>query len=73
MAYSGSATERLEAVREMINKVIGGCQEYYVGSRRVRYPSLSELRKLEKELQQEADSVAGGDSMTSLGVYGGVE
>ncbi len=62
MAYtSTSASDRLAWVRQAIDKVLSGCQEYYVGSRRVRYPSLAELMKLEQSLmQQEAAASAGG-------------
>lgn len=36
----------------MIAKVEGGAQEYYIGSRRVRYPELSTLYKREEMLQE---------------------
>jgi hypothetical protein len=74
MPYSATdAATRLAEVRDAIQKVLSGCQEYYVGTRRVRYASLGDLRKMEVELQNEAQNEASGPSMTSLVVYGGVK
>lgn len=72
MAYSGSASDRLTAVQNAINRCLNS-QEYWVGGRKQRMADLKSLRALEKELQDEVDSGSTGDSMTSLGVYGGVE
>ena len=67
MAYNGSssASDRLSRVRDMMEKVLAGAQEYYVGSRRTRYPSLRELRDLEIALMDEVGLEA--DGMLSVG------
>ena len=72
MSYTGSASARLTVVQAAINKCLNS-QEYYVGARRQRMAELRDLRALERELQSEALLESGGDSMTSLGVYGGAE
>lgn len=69
MAYtSSSASDRLDWVRQAIDKVLSGCQEYYVGSRRVRYPSLGELQKLEESLMQQVAAEASGGMSIQVGV-----
>lgn len=46
-------------------------QEYYVGGRRQRMADIDKLTKLRDHLKQEVLAESGGDSMTSIGVYGG--
>lgn len=72
MAYSGSASDRLAAVQASIARCLY-TQEYWVGGRKQRKADLKDLRAMEKDLQQEANAESSGDSMTSIGVYGGVE
>ena len=72
MAYSGSASDRLAAVQASIARCLN-TQEYWVGGRKQRMADLKDLRALEKELQSEANAESSGDSMASIGVYGGVE
>ena len=69
MAYNGSssASDRLARVRDMMEKVLGGAQEYYVGSRRTRYPSLSELRDLEESLVDEVAMEANAGFIFDVG------
>jgi hypothetical protein len=57
----------LANVEEMIAKVTGGAQEYYVGSRRVRYPSLKELQDLRASLLEEI-TMADSGGMLTVGV-----
>lgn len=52
---SGSAADRLEAVRAAIAKILNS-QEYQVGNRRNRYAELKHLRDLERELEAEIAS-----------------
>jgi hypothetical protein len=57
----------LADVEAMIVKVVAGAQEYYVGSRRVRYPSLKELQDLRESLLEEITMASAG-GMMSIGV-----
>lgn len=68
MAYSSATSDRLTAVRNAINAILNGAQEYYVGTRRVRRADLKYLREMEKELQDEVTAESDGPSMSSLGV-----
>lgn len=70
MAYtSESAVDRLAAVRAAIARCLES-QEYYVGPRRQRMAELRDLRQLERELQNEVNSTAAGESMASLAQMG---
>jgi hypothetical protein len=65
MTYSGSASDRLAAVQ----LAIGNCLAMQSSSSQagsVNFAQLSELRKMEKELQIEVD-IASSGSMSSLG------
>ena len=66
MAYNGSSTaaDRLARVRDMIEKVLSGAQEYYVGTRRTRYPSLQELQALEESLMDQVTAESQGNPLT---------
>ena len=64
--YGSSASDRLLAVREAINTTLTA-QSYSAAGRSKSMASLGELRKLEKELMDEASN-AGNGSMCSLGL-----
>lgn len=56
MAYTGSASDRLAAVRAAIDQIIsGGAQTYSIRGRMVERARLRDLRQLETELQREAN------------------
>jgi len=68
MAYSGTAAQRLTAVRAQIDAIItGGAQEYGIRGRMLRRANLLDLRKIEKELQREANLETQGQA-ASLGM-----
>lgn len=69
MSYNTSdAATRLQQVREAIDAVLTGAQAYGIGSRNLTRASLSDLRKMEKDLMEEvANQSATGGSMVSLG------
>jgi len=71
MALSNS--EQLASVQAAIAAIEGGAQEYYIGSRRVRRAEIKDLYAREERLQRIVASENSSDSMTSIGVYGGVE
>lgn len=48
-------------------------QEYYVGGRRQRMADYDKLCKRSDQLRRLIDAESSGDSMASIGVYGGVE
>jgi hypothetical protein len=59
----------LASVEGMILKVTGGAQEYYVGTRRVRYPSLSELLDMRSQLLDELNIAdQGGGTVLTVGM-----
>lgn len=64
---------RLEAVTAAIEAIEGGSQEYWIGNRKCRRGDLKTLYMQEESLLSRLREEAAGDSMTSLGVYGGVE
>lgn len=65
MAYGDSAAESLAAVRTAIQRVLSG-QEYRIGGRMVRYADLSELREMERELEQLAAEESGAVPILSV-------
>ena len=65
MTYSGSASDRLTAVRTAIDNCLG-MQSSSSQAGSVQFAQLAELRKMEKELQREVELENGG-SMSSLG------
>lgn len=64
MAYSGSASDRLTAVRAAIDKCLSS-QMYSVRGRQQQMAQLRDLRQIEKELQEEVNQESGG--FVSLG------
>ena len=68
MAYSGSASDRLTAVRTAIDNCLNA-QLYSVRGRQVQRAQLSQLRKLEKELMEEAQQESSLGVMASLGIF----
>ena len=66
MAYSGSAQDRLDAVRTAIGECLSS-QALTSTSGSHQMARLAELRAMEKELQQEVAMEANGGSMASLG------
>lgn len=68
-----SNTERLESVEAAITAIEEGAQEYWIGTRKVRRADIKALYAQRSELIRVVASEANGDSMTSIGVYGGVE
>ena len=66
MAYNGNSTpeDRLARVRDMIEKVLSGAQEYAVASSRARYPSLAELMRLEEWLVGLVNAESQGNPLT---------
>ena len=66
MAYNGASTasDRLSRIRDTIEKVLNGAQEYYVGSRRTRYPSLQELYDMEQGLIEQVNAESVGNPLT---------
>jgi hypothetical protein len=67
MAYSGSASDRLNAVRQAIDACLSS-QQYTVRGRSQQMAQLRDLRQLEKDLMEEVNQEAGGSSMASLGI-----
>lgn len=67
MAYSSSsASDRLTAVREAIDRCLTS-QAYTVRGRSQQVAQLRDLRALEKELMEEANQESQGGCMASLG------
>lgn len=69
MAYSSSASERLAEVRAAIQRTLTSQEYNTAGGQKQRMADLRVLREMEKELQSEAASEAGGGFFTSLGSY----
>jgi hypothetical protein len=67
MAYSGSASDRLTAVRAAIDACLTS-QQYTVRGRSQQMAQLRDLRQLEKELMEETNQEAQGGAMASLGL-----
>jgi ribosomal protein L20 len=67
MAYSGSASDRLNAVRAAIDACLTS-QQYTVRGRSQQMAQLRDLRQLEKELMEETNQEAQGSAMASLGL-----
>jgi hypothetical protein len=67
MAYSGSASDRLHAVRAAIDACLTS-QQYTVRGRSQQMAQLRDLRQLEKELMEETNQEAQGSAMASLGL-----
>lgn len=66
MAYTGSASDRLAAVRTAINNCLSA-QMTSVRGRQLQFAQLKDLRAMEKELQQEvSDAESNGGVMSSL-------
>jgi hypothetical protein len=59
MAYTGTAAERLIAVREAIDKCLTS-QAYTARGRSQQMALLATLREMEKELEQEVDAAESG-------------
>lgn len=71
MGYSGSASERLAFVRARMEESMIALR-YKVGrEREVERQNIKDYERLELRLMDEVNSESGGDSMTSIGVYGG--
>lgn len=67
MAYSGTAQDRLDRVREAIeNCLTSQSLSSTAGSQQMAL--LRDLRQMEKELEREVGMEANGGSMSSLGV-----
>lgn len=73
MSAPRTTQERLEGVTAAIEAIEGGAQEYWIGNRKCVRGDLKTLYMQETQLLQRLENEAGGDSMTSLGVYGGVD
>jgi hypothetical protein len=70
---SRTTQERLDGVTAAIEAIEGGAQEYWIGGRKCVRGDLKTLYAQEIHLVQLLNTEAEGDSMTTLGVYGGVE
>ena len=68
MAYSGSASDRLTAVREAINRCLTS-QSYSIRGRQQVMAQLATLRAMEKDLQEEANIEANSSQMASLAIF----
>lgn len=62
MAYSGSASERLAAVRSAMDACLSA-QAYTVRGRSKQMAELATLRELEKDLMQEVADESAGNAM----------
>lgn len=65
MAYSGSASDRLESVRAAIENCLTA-QSYTTRGRGKVNANLKDLRDLERQLMDEVQQESGGGSMTTL-------
>jgi len=54
------AREELVLVKEAIKSIVGGAQQYSMGSRSVSKASLNTLYKRQKELEDIIDGLSGG-------------
>lgn len=66
MAYDSSASNRLAAVRTAIGNCLTA-QQYSVSGRMKQMAELGSLRKMERELMDEAQAEADGGYMCTLG------
>jgi hypothetical protein len=73
MAYTGSASDRLAAVRAAIQNALTA-QMTSVRGRQLQFAQLKDLRAMERELQQEvSDAETNGGVMSSLAFPQGVQ
>ena len=63
-----SASDLLDYVNDAIIKVTSGCEEYYVGSRRVRYPPLTTLQAMRNDLIKQINAESAGGMTLQIGV-----
>jgi len=54
--------EELADVKAAIKMILGGAQSYTIGSRSLTRANLAELRKWQKELEDEIDALSGARS-----------
>ncbi len=64
---------QLASVRAAIAVIEAGAQSYVMGRKTVTRANLSTLYQREERLMRIIKSQSSGDSMTDIGVYGGME
>ncbi|MFX3635445.1 MAG: peptidylprolyl isomerase [Candidatus Pristimantibacillus sp.] len=63
--------EQLQEVRNAISAILGGAQEYRIGSRSIKRPDLGQLYAEQTRLEKEIRSIEGGGGMFRLAYFEG--